>query len=271
MADRATPNAGRRRRALVTGGGGGIGAAVALALARAGHDLVLHCSGNTGGAQEVAAAARALGADVLVVTQDFTQEDAVDRLFAALAEAGGGLDILVNNAALDPGAITLADTDAATVARILAVNLRAPILCIRAAAPLMERGHGGSVVNIGSVQSWHSVSGHAAYAASKGGLDALTRQLAVELGPRGIRINSVNPGFIEVPRTVAGRPGYDRQAMGRRIPLQRVGVPDDVAEVVVFLCSLAARYLTGETITLDGGSTRCLPTHPDPMALGAPA
>lgn len=258
---------GRRPRALVTGAGGGIGAAIALALAEAGADVALHCSGNARGAEEVSVKARALGAETFVLARDFSEARAAESLFTDLKSHWGNLDILVNNAAWDPGAVSLSDSDEAFVHKLLSVNLVAPLLCIRAAVPLMGGGHGAAIVNIGSVQSTHSVAGHATYAAAKGGLDALTRELAVELGPKQIRVNSVNPGFIQVPRTVRGREAEALERVARRIPLGRIGLPQDVADVVVFLCSGAARYLSGETLTVDGGSTRCLSTHANPMGL----
>ena len=138
----------------------------------------------------------------------------------------------------------------------------APIICVRTAAEALAASPGGGrVINIGSIQSEHSLPGHAVYAASKGALDALTRQLAVELGPRGIRVNSINPGFVRVPRNTMDKDEEELAARAKRVPLRRLGTPEDVAGVVSMLCDPRFGYMTGQILTLDGGSIRLLPTH----------
>jgi 3-oxoacyl-[acyl-carrier protein] reductase len=251
--------------ALVTGGGGGLGAAMCQALADAGYRVVVHYAHDPAAAQAVVQTLESRRQHACAIHADFSRSGAAEGLIADVLERCGRIDVLVNNAAWDPGARPLGATDEQFIDTVLAINVRAPLLLASGASQWWIRaGCGGSIVNVGSIQSAHCVAGHSAYAASKGALDAMTRQLAVELGPYGIRVNGVAPGFIEIPRTVKGRPGYDRERVGRRIPLGRVGFPEDVAGVVAFLCSDAARYVNGEIITIDGGSVRQLPTHDHP-------
>ena len=199
--------------ALVTGGGRGIGRAIALALAESGLEVVVNYSSSAAAAEEVVELITASGGKAYALQANVSKEDDVDGLIKTVLERSGRLDVLVNNAAWDPGANPLLQTDEAFIDRLMAINVRAPLMLVRAACAHWLENHesptqshtGKTVINISSIQARFSLAGHSAYAASKGALDAMTRQLAVELGPYGIRVNGVSPGFVEIPRTVAMR------------------------------------------------------------------
>ena len=231
------------RTIVVTGAGGGQGAAEARVLAEAGARVI---------ATDVRDAAAAPIPGVEYRRLDVADEGDWAALAAYLADAidGEPLRGLVNNAGITHrarlGAVARADWD-----RVLAVNLTGPMLGIQALAPLM--GAGSSIVNIGSSAA---LNGHypVAYTTSKWGLRGLTHVAATELGPRGIRVNVVHPGFIETPMT-AGAPEAMREAQLALTPLERTGAPDEVAAVVAFLLSDAASYLSGAEIPVDGAFT----------------
>lgn len=238
-------------RVLVTGGGSGIGVSIGQHFIDAGASVALHYNRMPPTAS-----------CAFSIQGDFSQTETPERVVKACIDAMGGLDILINNAAWDPGSNPLVTTDAAFIQKLLTVNVTAPLLCIRAAADALgANANGGSVINIGSIQSEHSLPGHSAYAASKGALDAMTRQLAVELGPRNIRVNSVNPGFIQIARTTEGKSEAELDKRAQRVPLRRLGLPEDLIGCIDMLCAPQSCYITGQILTIDGGSTRLLPTH----------
>jgi NAD(P)-dependent dehydrogenase (short-subunit alcohol dehydrogenase family) len=242
------------RTALVTGASKGIGAAVARALDRAGARVALAATNRAG----LEATAAALTHDPMVLMVDLAQPQAPARL-AEEAESGlGHIDILVNNAAV-AARLAVDEMDAALVDRLLAVNVRAPLLLISAVVPAMRDRKMGSIVNLSSVSALVGTPRRAAYAATKGAIDAATRSLAIELGPYGIRVNSVAPGVVDTDlwRKNKQVPGVIEQVEGQT-PLRRWAVPDDIADVVVFLASDAARFVTGETLSVDGGMGKTL-------------
>ena len=177
----------------------------------------------------------------------------------------GSVDILVNNAAAAARLATV-DTDAAVIDHILAVNVRAPLLLIAGLVPSMIDHGGGSIVNLSSVSALLGTPRRAAYAASKGALDAATRSLAMELGPHGIRVNSVAPGVVDTALWAKNKlvPGVI-ESVERQTPLRRWATPEDIADVIVFLASDAARFITGETVAADGGMARTLDLYGGPV------
>lgn len=228
---------------VVTGGARGQGAAEALLLAESGAHVI---------ATDVAPPDGPLHANITFRRHDVTDENAWAELAGELgsALAGSPLRGLINNAGITHRA-GLAATELADWDRVLAVNLTGPMLGMRALAPLM--GEGSSIVNVGSVAG---LTGHytAAYTASKWGLRGLSRVAATEYGPRGIRVNTIHPGFIETDMT-ANAPLAMREAQLELTPLERLGRPAEVAGLALFLLSDAAAYLSGADIPVDGGFT----------------
>ncbi|HEV8065030.1 MAG TPA: SDR family NAD(P)-dependent oxidoreductase [Acidimicrobiales bacterium] len=235
------------RRAVVTGAGAGIGLATALCLSAAGAQVV---------ALDIDAAAAAAAAELVggtAVVADVSKAASLEGAFATAASSMGGLDILVNNAGI--GAVTALHrvTDEQWM-RLVDVNLKGVFYGIRAAVPLLRAAGGGAIVNVSSLSGLRPTRGEGPYSAAKAGVIALTSSAALEYGPE-IRVNCVSPGVIETPLTepLLGIEAM-RERIERRIPLRRVGQAHEVANVVTFLASDLASYLTGTNIVIDGGS-----------------
>ncbi|MGY1896991.1 glucose 1-dehydrogenase [Nocardia gipuzkoensis] len=231
--------------ALITGGARGQGAAEARLFVRRGARVVITDVLEAEGAE----LAESLGDAARFVRHDVSVGADWDAAAALAVSAFGSLDVLVNNAAIYT-ARPLTETAPEELERILRVNLVGPFRGIQAVAGPMTRAGGGSIVNISSQAGLEGLMGHAAYGSSKWGLRGLTKTAALELGPAGIRVNSVHPGPIAtpmVPYLTTGPGSFPA------LPLQRTGVPEEVAELVAFLASDAAAYITGAEVTIDGG------------------
>ncbi|MGE0820038.1 MAG: SDR family NAD(P)-dependent oxidoreductase [Candidatus Nanopelagicales bacterium] len=243
------------RRAWVTGASRGLGRAIALGLLAAGADVAVSARSEDALAT-IADEAEVDPSRVLVVPVAVDDSGQVERAAAAIAEGFGRLDALVNCAGVSPTFVRAEDVAEDDWKHVLDVNLTGTFLCARAAARLMLEGDGGSIVNVSSIHARVGMARLAAYSASKGGAEALTRTLALEWADRGIRVNSVTPGYFATEMT-EGLRGHDRwrDMLLGRIPLGRFGEPDELVPAVLFLVSDGARYITGSSISVDGGWT----------------
>lgn len=239
--------------AVVTGAGQGIGSGIAAALCRQGARVVV-ADVNAQNAEQTAADLRASGGDAVAFSVDVTQAAQVAALFNSVCARFGRIDVLVNNAGIVSQVPTVELTEAQW-RRVLDVNLTGVLLCCQAAARAMMARDGGSIINIASAAARAGSPGYAAYCASKAGVVALTRVMAVEWGPHNIRVNSVSPGSIDTELSRSMRrldpEGYARR--DQRVPLRRPAQVDDVANVVVFLASDKAGYVSGNDTLVDGG------------------
>lgn len=238
------------RTAVVTGAGRGIGAATAAALDAAGHRVALVARSR----HELDAVAATLVNDPFVIVADLGEPDAPAAAVASAIEAfGGRLDALVNNAGI---ALRKPSTDitAAEIDQLFAVNVRAALLASAAAIPTMVEAGSGSIVSISSISGLRGAPRRSVYAATKAALDGMTRALAMEFGPAGLRVNAVAPGVVETEMWIENlaKPGVAEEVLGV-IPTRRLSTPAEVAAVVAFLVSDAASAITGEVISADGG------------------
>jgi len=241
------------KRALVTGASRGIGRAIAATLAHAGARVAINYANSTDAAMELAEEIRCTGGIAEVVRADVADSAAVQAMFDHLKKTWGGIDILVNNAALTHDTYLMMMSEAAWD-RVVDTNLRGPFLCSKLALRSMIAARWGRIINVVSPAGVLGKDGAANYAASKGGLLSLGKSLAREVARYGITVNAVCPGLIDTDLT-AGLPAEQRERYLTQIPLQKFGKPEDIAAAVAFLASEAAGYITGTTLTVDGGLT----------------
>lgn len=244
--------------AIVTGGGNGIGRACALALARDGAAVaVVDCDGHA--AHAVVEGIASWGGHALAIVADVSQESDAARIAAETVATFNGIDILINNAGIQTHG-TVENTSLELWNQTLAVNLTGVYLVSRFVLPEMRRRGGGSIVNVASLQGLVTEPNVAAYAASKGGVLALTRTMALDYAPEGIRVNSVCPGGVDTPllhesarRMSVAHPEGILKEWSQMHPLGRLSTPEEVAEVILFLASPRAAFVTGSAYTVDGG------------------
>jgi glucose 1-dehydrogenase/3-oxoacyl-[acyl-carrier protein] reductase len=239
------------KRALVTGAGMGIGQGIAVELAKQGATVAVHYAHTE--PDETVAEIEKLGGKVVMVRSDLSKVSECERTVDEAAETLGGLDILVNNAGVTK-ALPFLDTDEETYDAVFDLNMKGYFFLARRAVPFMLEAGGGSIVNITSIHGHAGFPRHAAYAATKGAINAFTRELAVELADRGVRVNAVGPGLIEVPRYF-DTPGYTTEFGNSLVPSGRIGHPKDIGPTVAFLASDAADFITGQILYVDGGTT----------------
>jgi glucose 1-dehydrogenase len=254
------------QKALVTGANSGIGQAVAIGLARAGADVVVNYVTDEPAAQEVVRAIEAAGGKGLAIKADVSQEAEVEAMFQQALTAFGTLDIVVPNAGLQRDA-PLVDMTLAQWNTVIGVNLTGQFLCIREAVKeFLRRGvrpevsvAAGKIICMGSVHEVIPWAGHVNYASSKGGIQMMMKSLAQELAPHRVRVNAIGPGAIRTPiNTVAWSTPEAYADLMKLVPYKRIGEPDDIAQVAVFLASDMADYINGVTLFVDGGMT-CYP------------
>lgn len=241
--------------AIVTGGGGGLGGLAARAFAAAGADVVV--VGRTAASLDAAAeAVRAYGRRAAAIVADVTQSRDVDRMVAQAAGEFGRIDILLNNAGVMAPQTLLELTDE-DWRRAMDTSATGAFYCARAVAPVMLRQRAGAIINMGSILAARGMARRSAYAAAKGAVANFTRALALELGPHGIRVNAIGPTVIvtDLNRELVRTQPQLYQAVLDRTALGRLGEPEDIAGALVFLASPAARFITGQTLFVDGGYT----------------
>lgn len=239
------------RVALVTGASRGIGRAIALKLAEGGATVGVNFNSNEAAAAEVVELIKSRGGQALLLRADVGSAEAVQAMVADLAKAHGRIDILVNNAGIIRDTLLLrmseSDWDA-----VLNTNLKSAFMCTKAVVRYMMKQRWGRIVNISSISGVIGNPGQANYSSAKAGLIAFTKTVAREFASRGITSNAVAPGFIATDIT-SGLSADMKDTLLKQIPLERFGNPEDVAELVAFLASDRAAYITGEVIHIDGG------------------
>ena len=251
------------QKALVTGASSGIGAGVAVALARAGADVIVNYVGSAVGAQKTVESIELLGRQALAIQADVSKESEVEAMFDRMLGAFGTIDVLVNNAGLQQDA-AFTDMTLEQWNKVIGVNLTGMFLCARRAVQeFLRRGIRpeiskacGKIVCISSVHEVIPWAGHVNYASSKGGVKLFMQSLAQELAPQKIRVNSIGPGAIQTP---INRAAWETKAaldsLLTLIPYGRIGVPEDIGKAAVWLASDDADYVTGQTLFVDGGMT----------------
>ncbi|MFC6863948.1 SDR family NAD(P)-dependent oxidoreductase [Halomicroarcula sp. GCM10025817] len=237
------------KRALVTGASRGIGRAIATAFSEAGADVALLSRSR----DQLEAVAADLDGETLVTVGDVSDTESVNDCIDEVTDAFGGLDVVVNNA----GVVTrddLGGTPDDDIERVIDVNLHGVIRVARRSLPHLVESE-GTLLNVGSMAAERGIEGLSSYSASKGGVSSLTRQLAIEYGDRGVRVNAIVPGTIKTPVNEAVRESDPEWTETRReqVPLGRLGDPEDVADPAVFLASDRSRYVTGHVLPVDGG------------------
>lgn len=244
------------KRALVTGGSSGIGSAVAYALAEAGASVALTYRSHPEAAAALVRKIKQRHRKAIAIEADVSDPGAVSSLFTQVDKVWGGIDILVNNAGMDGERAMSWKADPAAWRKVIEVNLFGSFYCAREALKRMVRQKRGVVLGISSVHETIAWSGYSAYTSSKAGLAMMTKTLAQEAAPFGVRVLAIAPGAIKTPinRSVWSSAKGMKDLL-KKIPLKRIGLPEDIAQMAVFLSSGAGSYVTGCTVFVDGGMT----------------
>jgi 3-oxoacyl-[acyl-carrier protein] reductase len=240
------------KTALVTGASRGLGKAVALKLATCGADVAVNYRSSDEAAENVCREIEKMGRKALLCKTDVSDSEAVKQMVRRITDELGGIDILVNNAGIVKDSLILRMSDESWD-EVINTNLRSAYLCSRYALRSMISKRWGRIINISSLAGVIGNAGQANYSAAKGGMIALTKSLAREVGPRNITANAIAPGFIVTDMTMGNLPEESRDDILARIPLGRFGTADDVAELAAFLASEEASYITAQVIGIDGG------------------
>ncbi len=242
----------KRKVCLVTGASRGIGAAIVRELAKSGMHIVINYLSSERAAVELAAENEALGVRSLLLKADVSSASDVEKMFSEIESTWGGVDLLVNNAGVDLcGLIT--ETSEEQFERIMDINLKGPFLCCRRALPHMIRQRFGRIVNISSIWGLNGASCESVYAASKGGLIALTRSLAKEVGPSGVTVNALAPGPVKTDMMDAELDEDEQRELAADIPAGRFGYPQEIASACRYLLTDDAAFINGHVLVLDGG------------------
>jgi 3-oxoacyl-[acyl-carrier protein] reductase len=241
-------------KALVTGASSGIGAATAVELARRGMSVAVHYFNNQAGAHQTVQNIRAAAGEAIAIKADVRQRSDVERMVSEVLKAFGTIDVLVNNAGSLVARVPFLDTTDEHWEDVLRLNLSSVFYCTRAVARHMAKQQNGIVINVASIAARHGGGpGAICYGAAKGAVLAMTKGLARELAPYGIRVNGVNPGVILTPFHERFTSEELMKRMVDSIPLKRAGESEETATVIAFLASKDAQYLAGETIEVNGG------------------
>jgi glucose 1-dehydrogenase len=245
-----------QKRALVTGGNSGIGKAIALGLADAGAKVAINYVTHPEAAELLVHQIKDRHGEAIAFQADVSDPDAIAQMFDQINDAWGGIDILINNAGYDGNRVFGWEADIAAWRKVIEVNLFGAFYCAREALRRMVPQKSGVVLTISSVHEQIAWAGYSAYTASKAAVGMLTKTLAQEAAPHGVRVLAVGPGAIKTPinRSVWSDP-QGLQDLLEKIPLKRIGEPEEIARMVVVLVSDAASYVTGRTIFVDGGMT----------------
>lgn len=239
------------KNALVTGSSRGIGRAIALELARQGANVAVNYAGNEQKAEEVVKEIKALGVEAIKIQANVADEDSVKAMIKEVIKSFGSLEILVNNAGITKDNL-LMRMKAEEFDQVIETNLKGAFLCTKAVSRQMMKQRYGKIINIASIVGVSGNPGQANYVAAKAGMIGLTKSTAKELATRNILVNAVAPGFIATDMTDV-LTEEQRETIMTTIPLEKLGEPEDVANVVAFLASDKAKYITGQTIHVDGG------------------
>lgn len=241
------------KTAIITGAGKGLGMGIAKRFAQEGAKVVVNYAHSAGGAKDVVQQIKDEGGEAIDWKADISKPDEVNAMVSATVERFGSVDIMVCNAGVDPHKPFL-EVERDILDWVIGTNLKGGFFCAQAAAREMVKKQFGRIIFLSSIHSIQTYPGMTAYAASKGGLNALTRQLGLELAPHGITVNSVAPGAIHVEKFFDVIPDYNIHMFDHEIPVGFMGSDDDVAAAVSFFASPSARYITGQVLFVDGGS-----------------